>query len=447
MLPDVALLEIFHFYVDEEEWYTLVHVCRIWRNVVFGSPRRLNLRLRCGARTPVRKTLDIWPLLPIEVRDGRNEASDMDNIFAALELHSRICEISLTYFDTAGLEKVLAAMQQPFPELTSLRLGFGHYTTLVQSDSFLGGSAPRLRSLTLLCIPFPGLPNLLLSATHLVDLRLWRILHSGYISPEAMVTGLSVLTRLERLEIQFESPRSRPTRKSRCSPPQTRSLLPVLTSMQFHGACKYLEDLVARIDAPLLNQLAISFFHKQFYDTLQLTQFIGRTLGMKTYVEARVVCTGCNVRITLPETSDGEIKLGISCGGDLQLPSLVQLSSFLQALICTVETLYIAKPILNWPDDIESSQWLELFRAFTAVKGLYISQEFVPHIAPALKGLVGDRVTEVLPALQTLCLEETLPSGPVQELIAQFVAARELAGHPIVVSSLGRKIYEYDYSD
>ena len=45
MLPDVALLEIFDFYEDEiriEAWHTLVQVCRKWRNLVFGSPRRLN---------------------------------------------------------------------------------------------------------------------------------------------------------------------------------------------------------------------------------------------------------------------------------------------------------------------------------------------------------------------------------------------------------------------
>ena len=62
MLPDVALLEIFDFYGDEEHteaWRTLVHVCQKWRNVVFGSPRRLDLRLYCTARTPVRETLDL----------------------------------------------------------------------------------------------------------------------------------------------------------------------------------------------------------------------------------------------------------------------------------------------------------------------------------------------------------------------------------------------------
>jgi len=47
-------------------------------------------------------------------------------------------------------------------------------------------------------VPYPGLPKLLSSATHLVTLHLLNIPHSGYISPEAMVTALSTLTRLEK---------------------------------------------------------------------------------------------------------------------------------------------------------------------------------------------------------------------------------------------------------
>jgi hypothetical protein len=54
VLPDVVLLEMFDYYVNQvreedspdvtvESWRTLVHVCRNWRSVVFGSPRRLNL--------------------------------------------------------------------------------------------------------------------------------------------------------------------------------------------------------------------------------------------------------------------------------------------------------------------------------------------------------------------------------------------------------------------
>ena len=60
----------------------------------------------------------------------------------------------------------------------------------VVSDTFLGRSAPRLRIFALGGIPFPGLPKLLMSATHLVYLHLSDIPHSGYISPDAMITAL-----------------------------------------------------------------------------------------------------------------------------------------------------------------------------------------------------------------------------------------------------------------
>jgi hypothetical protein len=107
-----------------------------------------------------------------------------------------------------------------------------------------------------------------------------------------------------------------------------------------------------------------------------------------------------------------------------------------------VERLYIredARLRLRWQDDIESSQWLEPLHPFTAVKGLYVSREFVPRIALALKEFVGEGVAGVLPALKTLFLEEPPPSGPVQEIIEQFVATRQLAAHPVAVSRWERK--------
>ena len=126
MLPDLALLEIFGFYLDEDCWYTLVHVCRKWRDVVFGSPRRLDLRLFCTSSTPVREMQDIWPHLPIELWYDRHESLDMDNIFAALEHNDRICDLDLTYCeDNPGLEELLAALQRPFPKLTNLELWCG----------------------------------------------------------------------------------------------------------------------------------------------------------------------------------------------------------------------------------------------------------------------------------------------------------------------------------
>ena len=62
-----------------------------------------------------------------------------------------------------------------------------------------------------------------------------------------------------------------------------------------------------------------------------------------------------------------------------------------------------------------------------------MSEEAALRIVRALQELVGERVTEVLPALETLFLYKTM-SGPVQEGIAKFVSARQLAGHPITIS-------------
>jgi hypothetical protein len=89
VLPDDVLLEIFDFYMimpvnpsfgDIETWQSLVHVCQRWRNLVFGSPRRLNLQLCCRPNTPARDTLDVWPALPLIVA-GYMTSSDtrMDN--------------------------------------------------------------------------------------------------------------------------------------------------------------------------------------------------------------------------------------------------------------------------------------------------------------------------------------------------------------------------------
>ena len=54
--------------MEVEGWQLLVHVCRRWRNVVFGSPRRLNLQLRCTHETPVKDKLDVWPSLPLIIK-------------------------------------------------------------------------------------------------------------------------------------------------------------------------------------------------------------------------------------------------------------------------------------------------------------------------------------------------------------------------------------------
>ena len=130
VLPDDVLLEIFVFYVDVslsyegkkwiESWQSLLHVCRRWRGIILGSPRRLKLKLYCTPDTPVRDTLDIWPALPLLIR-GTMASSSTDNIIAALGQSNRIYEVILQGLASWQLEKVLAAMQVSFPEMTDLQ--------------------------------------------------------------------------------------------------------------------------------------------------------------------------------------------------------------------------------------------------------------------------------------------------------------------------------------
>ena len=217
MLPDIALLETFDFYVaqasdppvrNRETWITLVHVCRKWRDIVLESPRRLNLRLLVTPRRSVRTMLDTWPPLLIDIWGAGVESWGMDSIISALEHDDRIRQIELFDFSIFHMEQILAAMRKPFPALISLALNFfDNGTWPVIPDSFLGDFAPRLESLRLFSMrfPLPALKKLLLSTTDLIEIRIRRIPNSWYISPEEIVTCLSTLIRLKELELGFQS--------------------------------------------------------------------------------------------------------------------------------------------------------------------------------------------------------------------------------------------------
>jgi hypothetical protein len=330
------------------------------------------------------------------------------------------------------MEIVLDATQQPFPVLTHLTLELQENDTApVAPDSLWDGSTPSLEELWLNGIPFPGLPTLLLSATHLESLDLCEIPDSGYISPEVMATSLSSLIKLGHLRIEFESPQSRPRPRNRRLPPSTRTPLPALMSLVFQGVSEYLEDLVARIDAPLLEFFRINFFYQPIFDTPQLNKFISRTPAFEVRDKALLAFSDQGVLVELSSTSaqslDAELELRILCKQlDLQVSSLVQVcsSSFPGAFIPAVEELCIVLEDVIWVWPIENSQWLEVLRPFVAVKDLFFSRGITLRIARALQELVGERVTEVLPALQTLVLEKLLPSGHAQETIEQFISAR-----------------------
>ena len=450
VLLDDVLLEMFDFYVGPslwrggkmsvEKWQLLIHVCRRWRNLVFRSQRRLNLRLFCTSRTLAKNKLDIWPALPLIIQGVMDLTSGADNVIAALGQSNRVCQVDLWGLADWQLEKVLAAMQVPFPELTDLWLS-SHVSVIPIPGSFLGGSAPHLQYFQLDGIPFPGLPKVLLSVTHLVSLRLYNIPHSGYISPEAMVPLLSALSSLESLSLKFQSPQSRPDWETRSLPQSKRSVLPALRRLDFKGVTEYLEDLVTCIDTPQLDKMDITFFNQIDFDCPRLAQFINCTPTFRALDEARVQFRNSTASVELRyRTSqsglDG-LEIGISCREpDWQLSSIEQVCNSSLPPLSMIEDLYVEDySELVWKNDgIENTLWLQPLLPFTEAKNLYLSKDFAPGIATALRELVGGRITDVLPRLQNIFVEGLEPSGPFQENIGQFVAARQLSGHPIAIT-------------
>ena len=165
------------------------------------------------------------------------ELPSVTNAIFSFKWSDRVRRIYIYDVPYYSLLEELATTSEPFPVLIELAL-----TSLEEDsdppiplDSFLGGPGPVPPQLC--SIPIPAVGKLLLSTRNLVSLFLQLADDSGYISPETMVTILSVLTRLKSLCIfllNVESPGPRGESTS-ALPYPTRVFLPALTYFYYHS--------------------------------------------------------------------------------------------------------------------------------------------------------------------------------------------------------------------
>jgi len=342
--------------------------------------------------------LDVWPDLPIVIREyfGISRPRDAGNLIAGLKQHKRVFQIFIENIPNSLLKK-FAAIKKPFPALTFLQLWSYDEKAPVFPGSFLDDSAPHLQSLLLDGIPFPSLGKLLSSTNDLVNLHFFDIPYSGYISPDAMITSLSSLTRLKSVLLRFRSPRTQADRENRPPPLLTRTVLPALTSLKFKGDSEYLEDIVSRVDTPLLDNVVMTFFNQLDFDALLLQYVIDRTETFKSPHRADAVFHSSRVEVRLfeiKETVDHKVlELGISCKQlDWQLSSLAQVCTSSFPLFRTLEHLCIydgPSAQSQWEDDMENTQWLELLHPFASVKDLELSGDLYQLVMPTLGELTG----------------------------------------------------------
>jgi len=459
-LPNDVLLEIFNscLYPQNrhsfnsadssglDEWHTLVHVCQRWRYVTFASPRRLNLRLQCTNKTPVRKRLGIWPEIPIVVSCHSSSSSSEPlpgvlNIDAALKRVDRVCEINL-FGVPKPLLKRFGAMEVSFPALTCLRVSSkpgdrDNHSLPTLPDSFLGESAPRLRLLELDGVPFPAPQKLLLSTTNLITLRLERITGPGYISPEDMVTCLSTLTKLEELALGFlnrlESYRSQ---TNQTLPPITPIVMPALTSFRFRGHREVLDVLTSQIRYPLLDNVDITLFYQAEFNSTRFREFISRIETLELLQRADILFHDDFVNITLsrPEgpADCRTLKFALLYSkSSHQSLSLSRFCRFSLPPLPALEHLYIH---CSFPGGYycRTPQELDLLRPFASVKDLHLFENAGPRTAHALATLSEANITEVLPSLQNIFLLESKPSETIR-IMAQFIFTRSLSGSTISI--------------
>ena len=276
-LPEDVLLEIFDAYRQlyklqpnyenlwnsRDGWFKLAHVCLLWRRVVLLSSSRLHVHLLFTPRRPSKEPmLRCLPRFPILVDYSAASWTEKEEnlALAAIRHRSRVRRIALRRPCPCTMARLLKGLSYPFPELESLEIcsTYGHCDhALFLPATFLSGSAPCLRQLTLRKVESECLSPLLSSATSLVELALTLRVVYGVPPGASLVANLQRLSCLRRLELKLSYRVVNLTHYSPPPPASTGDVVPLskLTDLIFMGHGSYLQMLVVGLAAPSLQHL------------------------------------------------------------------------------------------------------------------------------------------------------------------------------------------------
>ena len=399
---------------------------------MYVSQRTLRLRLLCTHGTPVPKTLDCWPTLPIVVQYGAPvvpgllATEDEDNIMAALQ-SDRVSSMSLVV--TKSLLEKLFAIERPFSELEELILLSGDSMPLTLPSAFRWGL--RLRTLHLTRTAIPALPELLSLSKGLVDLQLHEILDPD--SPDAFADALSGMTQLRSLSLSLHF-LSIPGNYARF--PRNRVILPALTCLKYRGTGEHLDNFVDRIDAPRLIDIEIGFFGQPPRNPSRLFRFIDRIEMQKSHRQADILASeqAIFMSLTSPE-APSRLELQIFCKPlARQLSCMAQICNESSAFLLGVEHLCISVTCAKSKrDDSDREEWLKLTRPFLGTKWVDVAGEHSTNLVLALQHS-QIRGETVLPALCKLCLRVPQPRyEPLRDAVVSFLRSRRLSGHIIAM--------------
>ena len=378
--------------------------------------------------------------MPLVIEYGNNTTAwvqhDEENISTGLQQHGRIRRLVLQG-PSPSLRTCLVELNEHFPQLEYLSITS---TTKEEASLVLPGTfrAPNLRHLAFHDVGLPGQLSLSASATALVTLTLTHIPALFYFHPGHLITQLRELPYLEELSIGFAVPMPRPSSEGKLLPmPISRVTLPILKRFTFRGVVVYLENLVAQIYTPLLEQLNITLLFQLAFTLVNLTQFIP-TIERLRCLSASVLFERNRASIV---TSNGDsrdgggLTISIICMSlDWQIDATTQVCGALAQVLSSIEEL-----TLDLEDDMEEAGipfdrenaldgtlWRELLLQFRGVRRLHIDSALTSELSDALTSDAAGLDLELLPDLQDL--EVQLEFDHAHNAFSTFIETRECAG-------------------
>ncbi|KAH8999890.1 hypothetical protein EDB86DRAFT_618187 [Lactarius hatsudake] len=453
-INDDILFNIFNYYrlIDVKSWNLrlgwckLSHVCRRWRNLLYGSAFHLDMHILCTNGSPVVDTLAHLPSLPLVIDYDHQDATrsigtkDELGVSHALQLRDRIRRVVLS-IPPASLHKLLVFMDGSYPILEHLRLSSTAREVdegIILPRTFM---APNLRYLNLLGIGLlTKLPPLSFTVA-LVTLTLTNIQSSGYFLPKHLVTRLRFLPQLEELSVCFSIPIPRPSAESELwNVSETPVTLPALKRLTFRGVSAYLESLVAQISAPLLEHLGITTFNQVAFTLPHLSHFTNTTEGLKLPI-ASVIFEHDAVSVVMDQRNrqrwaDGppSFSFRVMCREfDWQVDCVAQVCNALVPALSGVEGLTLdfdgnCIPT-EWQDGaVDGATWRELLGPFVGARKLRICHALVWEVSLVLESEDAGLDPTLLPCLQELVPQ--LEEEHANNAFSSFIDARANRGSP-----------------
>ena len=431
-----------------------MHTCRKWRRIAFASKGALHLRLFCSHGTPVQKSLDSWPALPIVVQYGGSPAlvpptpEDEGDIMVALKQSDRIISISLT-ISTSLLER-LSTIERAFSELQELVLMSRDGVPLIMPSTF--GWGQRLRRLHSTGIAFPALlqplsghPTSSTPSTNLIDLQLHDAFLPWQFSPAILKNFLTEMTQLRSLSLHFSSiALSIANCHFPLQPYRELIVLPVLTRLNYRGSTAYLEGIVTIIDAPSLEDIEITFDNpslalpnfKQFFDRIKMhrSHCGARILSSEPTILMSLKWPGALRRLKSRSVSKLSGKLSL-----MQISSIAQTYPDFSPLFWNNEGYLrtsMTRPSGRM-DDSRSGELLDLLNQFTGEKLFHLNMNHSTSFVHDLRPLES-WCENALPALHKLVILQPGPCDVVlREVVVSYMISRRFSGHPIEVEYEG----------